>query len=363
MSQVAVKHVDKVYQGKNHVLKDLCLDIDSGEFLVLLGPSGCGKTTLLNCIAGLLDIEGGRIEIGGTDVTNRDPSEREIAMVFQSYALYPTKTVYGNMAFCLRMKRKSRSYIEAKVRETAELLQISELLNRKPSTLSGGQRQRAAIGRALVRDAAVCLFDEPLSNLDAKLRTEMRVELKRLHKKIRSTFIYVTHDQVEAMTLATRIAVMNDGRFSQISTPDELYAHPANTFVANFIGSPAMNFVPGALVLGDSRVRVMTEDRIDFDVTGYPFAARPADGQKVTLGLRPELFHRPTEGSVVYPMRLNIVEPLGANVLCYCQLGKTDIVASLNPTDVSGAKSDEELRLSIDLSKISIFDSASSLRL
>ncbi len=362
MSQVAVKHVDKVYQGRNHVLKDISLEINSGEFLVLLGPSGCGKTTLLNCIAGLLDIEGGRIEIGGRDVTNRDPSERDIAMVFQSYALYPTKTVYGNMAFCLRMKRKSRDYIDAKVRETAELLQISELLHRKPVTLSGGQRQRAAIGRALVRDAAVCLFDEPLSNLDAKLRTEMRVELTKLHKKIKSTFIYVTHDQVEAMTLATRIAVMNDGKFSQISTPDDLYAHPANTFVANFIGSPAMNFVPGRIVLVDSRTLVRTEDRIDFDVSGYPFAVRPSEGQKVILGLRPELFHMPSEGSVAYTMGLNLVEPLGANVLCYCQLGTTDIVASLNPTDVSGAKSDEKLRLSIDLSKISIFDAASSLR-
>jgi multiple sugar transport system ATP-binding protein len=363
MSQVAVKHVDKIYQGKNHVLKDLCLEIEDGEFLVLLGPSGCGKTTLLNCIAGLLDIEGGRIEIGGRDVTNRDPSERDLAMVFQSYALYPTKTVYGNMAFCLRMKRKSRDFIDAKVRETAELLQISELLNRKPVTLSGGQRQRAAIGRALVRDAAVCLFDEPLSNLDAKLRTEMRVELKKLHKKIKSTFIYVTHDQVEAMTLATRIAVMNDGRFSQISTPDDLYARPANTFVANFIGSPSMNFVSSRIVLAGSRVLTRTEDGVDFDVTGYPFAARPAEGLEVILGLRPELFHRPSQGAADYRMRLNIVEPLGANVLCYCTLGRTDIVASLNPSDIAGARSDEELGLSVDLSKISIFDAESSLRL
>jgi multiple sugar transport system ATP-binding protein len=363
MPQVSVKHVDKVYQGKTHVLKDLSLEIESGEFLVLLGPSGCGKTTLLNCIAGLLDIEGGRIEIGSRDVTHLDPSERDIAMVFQSYALYPTKTVYGNMAFCLRMKRKSRSFIEEKVRETAELLQISELLHRKPATLSGGQRQRAAIGRALVRDAAVCLFDEPLSNLDAKLRTEMRVELKKLHKKIRSTFIYVTHDQVEAMTLATRIAVMNDGTFSQISTPDDLYARPANTFVANFIGSPAMNFVTGRVGFGDSKVLIRTEDGISFNVSAYPFMARPAEGQKVILGLRPELFRKPVEGSDPYTLRLNLIEPLGSNVLCYCQLGKTDVVASLNPADIAGARSDEELRLSIDLSKVSVFDAASSQRL
>jgi multiple sugar transport system ATP-binding protein len=362
MSQVAVQHLDKVYQGQTHVLKDLSLEIDSGEFLVLLGPSGCGKSTLLNCIAGLLEVEGGRVEIAGKDVTHSDPSERGIAMVFQSYALYPTKTVYGNMAFCLRMKRKSKEFIDQKVKETAELLQISELLDRKPATLSGGQRQRAAIGRALVRDAAVCLFDEPLSNLDAKLRTEMRIELKKLHKKIKSTFIYVTHDQVEAMTLATRVAVMDGGRFSQISTPDELYDRPANTFVARFIGSPAMNFVPGKVSL-QSGIKIIAEDGLEFDVSSYPFSSEPTEGKQVLLGVRPEHFHRPTEGAASYSTMLSIVEPLGATVLCYCQLGKTDIVASLNPSDLEGVRSDEELRLAIDLSKASVFDEATSLRL
>jgi multiple sugar transport system ATP-binding protein len=362
MAQVAVKHLDKVYQGNTHILKDLSLEIDSGEFLVLLGPSGCGKSTLLNCIAGLLDVEGGRVEIGGKDVTNIDPSERGIAMVFQSYALYPTKTVYGNMAFNLRMKRKSKEFIDQKVKETAELLQISELLDRKPATLSGGQRQRAAIGRALVRDAAVCLFDEPLSNLDAKLRTEMRIELKKLHKKIKSTFIYVTHDQVEAMTLATRIAVMDAGRFSQISTPDELYERPANVFVARFIGSPAMNFIYGTIFL-ESGITVISHDGIRFDISSYPFVVKPQNGQRVILGVRPELFHRPTSDAKSYSTMLSIVEPLGANVLCYCQLGKSDIVASLNPSDLAGVRLDEELKLEIDLSKISVFDEATSLRL
>jgi multiple sugar transport system ATP-binding protein len=362
MAQVAVKHLDKVYQGNTHILKDLSLEIDSGEFLVLLGPSGCGKSTLLNCIAGLLDVEGGRIEIDGKDVTNIDPSERGIAMVFQSYALYPTKTVYGNMAFNLRMKRKSKEFIDQKVKETAELLQISELLERKPATLSGGQRQRAAIGRALVRDAAVCLFDEPLSNLDAKLRTEMRIELKKLHKKIKSTFIYVTHDQVEAMTLATRIAVMDAGRFSQISTPDELYERPANVFVARFIGSPAMNFIYGTISL-ESGVKVISHDGILFDISSYPFIQKPKPGQRVILGVRPELFHRATSGANAYSTMLNIVEPLGANVLCYCQLGQSDIVASLNPSDLVGVQTDEELKLEIDLTKVSVFDEASSLRL
>jgi multiple sugar transport system ATP-binding protein len=362
MSQVAVKHLDKVYQGSTHVLQDLSLEIESGEFLVLLGPSGCGKSTLLNCIAGLLDVEGGRIEIGGKDVTNVDPSERGLAMVFQSYALYPTKTVYGNMAFCLRMKKKSKAFIDQKVQETADLLQISELLHRKPATLSGGQRQRAAIGRALVRDAAVCLFDEPLSNLDAKLRTEMRIELKKLHKKIKSTFIYVTHDQVEAMTLATRVAVMDGGRFSQISTPDELYDRPANTFVARFIGSPAMNFI-GGNVSFESGIKIITEDRITFDVSNYPFAVKPEKGKQVILGVRPEHFHRPASGTSAYSTMLNLVEPLGANVLCYCQLGRSDIVASLNPSDFVGVQVDEKLELAIDMSKISVFDEVTSLRL
>ena len=362
MSTVAVKHLDKIYQGKTHILRDLNLEVASGEFLVLLGPSGCGKSTLLNCIAGLMDVEGGRIEIGGRDLTNADPSERGIAMVFQSYALYPTKTVHGNMAFCLRMKKKSPAFIEQKVNETAELLQIKELLHRKPATLSGGQRQRAAIGRALVRDADICLFDEPLSNLDAKLRTEMRIELKRLHKKVRSTFIYVTHDQVEAMTLATRVAVMNGGQFSQISTPEELYDRPANTFVARFIGSPPMNFIEGTLSLGPG-IRVVTGEGATFDVSSYPFVSRAQKGQEVILGVRPEHFHLPAPGETSYPTMLNIVEPLGANVLCYCQFGRTDLVVSLNPSDVAGARTDEELRLAIDLSKASIFDRATSLRL
>jgi multiple sugar transport system ATP-binding protein len=363
MSSVSVKHIDKIYQGKTHVLKDLSLDIDSGEFLVLLGPSGCGKTTLLNCIAGLMDIEGGRIEIAGNDVTNKDPSEREIAMVFQSYALYPTKTVYGNMAFCLRMKKKPKDFIQKRVQDTAELLQISELLDRKPSTLSGGQRQRAAIGRALVRDAAVCLFDEPLSNLDAKLRTEMRIELKKLHNKLRSTFIYVTHDQVEAMTLATRIAVMDGGRFSQISTPDELYEHPANTFVAKFIGSPSMNFLTGTIAHTSKGTRVLTSDGFEFDVSEYAFSTPPADGLSVLLGVRPELFHRAGKGEAGYPMQVNILEPLGAIVLCYSQIGQNEVVASFNPSDLAAVKAETVISVGVDLAKVSLFDAATELRL
>jgi multiple sugar transport system ATP-binding protein len=284
-------------------------------------------------------------------------------MVFQNYALYPHMTVYDNMAFGLRRRKLPPAEVDRKVRGAADTLGLEPYLLRKPRELSGGERQRVALGRAMVREPQVFLFDEPLSNLDAKLRVQMRAEIKRLHQRVNATMIYVTHDQVEAMTLATRIAVMNDGRFSQISTPDELYARPANTFVANFIGSPAMNFVPGRIVLGDSKVRIRTVDGIDFDVSTYAFAARPADGMSVTLGLRPELFHLPAQGAVFYKTRLNIIEPLGANVLCYCSLGKTEVVASLNPTDVAGAKSDEELPLSIDFSKISIFDAASSLRL
>ena len=363
MSCVSIKHVDKIYQSDVRILKDLSIEIDSGEFLVLLGPSGCGKTTLLNCIAGLLDVEGGRIEIGGRDVTDLDPSARNIAMVFQSYALYPTKTVYGNMAFCLRMQRKSKDYIDSKIRETAALLQITDLLPRKPATLSGGQKQRAAIGRALVRDAQVCLFDEPLSNLDAKLRTEMRIELKRLHKKVQGTFIYVTHDQVEAMTLATRIAIMEGGRLSQVATPAELYDKPANTFVAKFIGSPPMNFIACEARNRGGRIELAAEGGETFNLGGYPFLSLPRDGQRVILGARPECFHLPDGETASYRLKLNIVEPLGPNVLCYCDMGGTELIASLSSPDFERARSDESLRLSVDLSRASVFDGDTSLRM
>ena len=231
--------------GKLEILKNLDLNIQDGEFMVLLGPSGCGKTTLLNCIAGLLDLNEGQIWIENDNVTWKEPKDRHIGMVFQSYALYPSMTVEKNLSFGLRMMNVSKSIIQEKIKKASELLQIGDLLHRKPSQLSGGQRQRVAIGRALVRDAKVFLFDEPLSNLDAKLRAELRYEIKKLHRDLGNTMIYVTHDQIEAMTLADRIAVMKNGVIQQLDSPKQIYNKPANLFVADFIGSPGMNFFNG----------------------------------------------------------------------------------------------------------------------
>ena len=254
MSAISVNGLTVSF-GNLTVLGNLEIKVDQGEFLVLLGPSGCGKSTLLNAIAGLIEPAGGTIEIGGRDVTDFEPKDRGIAMVFQSYALYPKMTVRGNLAFGLKVARLARDEIERRVQKAAEFLQISDLLDRRPVQLSGGQRQRVAIGRALVRNADVFLFDEPLSNLDAKLRAELRVEIKRLHRDLGSTMIYVTHDQIEALTLADRIAVMKDGIIQQLGTPHEIYDSPANFFVASFIGSPSMNFIEGRIAMADGAPR------------------------------------------------------------------------------------------------------------
>src|ERR1700760_2344842 len=279
MSAVSVSGLSKSF-GPLRVLKDIDLPIEAGEFTVLLGPSGCGKSTLLNAIAGLEDTDAGIIEIDGADVTHREPSKRGIAMVFQSYALYPTMTVRKNLSFGLRVRSVPRQEVARRVDWAARLLQIDELLDRKPSQLSGGQRQRVAIGRALVQQAKVFLFDEPLSNLDAKLRTEMRVELKRLHKELGATIVYVTHDQIEAMTLATRIAVMRAGRIEQYAAPDDLYEAPATLFVAGFVGSPAMNFLRGRLVPGAVQAGSV---RLPLDF--YPFRTPPTTDKDVVLGI------------------------------------------------------------------------------
>ncbi len=277
--------------GRVTVLEDLNLSVDDGELLVLLGPSGCGKTTLLNLLAGLEEVTDGSIIIGGREVTDLDPKDRGLAMVFQSYALYPTKTVRGNLKFGLSSRGIGRAEIEERVTWAADLLQIGALLDRKPAQLSGGQRQRVAIGRALVKNVDVFLFDEPLSNLDAKLRTEMRLEIKRLHQELQKTIVFVTHDQVEAMTLATRIAVMNGGVIQQIGTPDEIYEHPANLFVAEFIGSPAMNMLRAHLRTGDGRVTAVHEGTgVELDLSDYGFSGTPGDGRPVVIGLRPEHF-------------------------------------------------------------------------
>jgi multiple sugar transport system ATP-binding protein len=273
--------------GNVKVLETLNLDIAQGEFIVLLGPSGCGKSTLLNCIAGLLDVSEGQIFIDGKNVTWEEPKDRGIGMVFQSYALYPQMTVERNLSFGLRVARMPKAEIESRVKRAAEILQIEPLLQRKPANLSGGQRQRVAIGRALVRDVDVFLFDEPLSNLDAKLRNDLRVEIKRLHQRLKNTMIYVTHDQIEAMTLADRIAIMKDGLIQQLDTPHEIYNKPVNLFVAGFIGSPTMNMLRGQVGGGDHAV--LSYEDVSIPLGGYRFEAEaPAAGSEIVLGIRPE---------------------------------------------------------------------------
>jgi multiple sugar transport system ATP-binding protein len=290
MPHVRFENIVKQY-GQLTVLENLNLTVDDGEFLVLLGPSGCGKTTLLNLLAGLLEVTAGRILIDDRDVTDLDPKDRGLAMVFQSYALYPTKTVRGNLKFGLSSQRLPRAEVDRRVEWAAKLLRIEALYDRKPAPLSGGQRQRVAIGRALVKNVGVFLFDEPLSNLDAKLRTEMRLEIKKLHNDLKQTIVYVTHDQIEAMTMATRIAVMDRGVIQQIGSPDDIYGVPANLFVARFIGSPAMNVLEARLkVAGNSVTAIHLPTKVDIDLSDYRFVAKPEDGMDVSIGLRPEHF-------------------------------------------------------------------------
>src|SRR3989449_6317327 len=289
MGQVVLKGINKFYESV-HAVKDVNLQIRDKEFVVLVGPSGCGKTTTLRMVAGLEEISSGEISIDGRVVNDLAPMDRDIAMVFQNYALYPHMSVYDNMAFGLKMRKFERPEIEKRVREAADILGIGELLKRKPRQLSGGQRQRVAMGRAIVRHPKVFLFDEPLSNLDAKLRVEMRIEIKKVHQKVRTTTVYVTHDQVEAMTLADRVVVMNHGRIEQIGTPNELYHKPATKFVASFIGSPAMNFIPCRLEDLAGKLNIRLTDRISFPLP--PARAARYQGiartDKLLLGLRPE---------------------------------------------------------------------------
>jgi multiple sugar transport system ATP-binding protein len=317
-SSVQIKDVSLNY-GSLQVLKSLDLDVSQGEFIVLLGPSGCGKSTLLNCIAGLLDVSEGQIFIGGKNVTWAEPKDRGIGMVFQSYALYPQMTVEKNLSFGLRVAGLPKDEIDKRVKRASEILQIEPLLERKPAQLSGGQRQRVAIGRALVRDVDVFLFDEPLSNLDAKLRADLRVEIKRLHQRLKNTMIYVTHDQIEAMTLADRIAIMKDGIIQQLDTPHNIYNRPVNLFVAGFVGSPAMNFLRGSANTGDIKV-----GDISVPTTNYQFATTPSSGAGTILGVRPEhiVVGDDSKGMPFSTKaEIEIVEPTGADTLAWTSVG------------------------------------------
>jgi multiple sugar transport system ATP-binding protein len=354
--------------GSVSVLEHLDLDVADGEFLVLLGPSGCGKSTLLNCIAGLIDVTDGQIFINGWNVTWEQPKDRHIGMVFQSYALYPQMSVRRNLSFGLRSARVPADEIKKRIARTAEILQIEPLLDRKPSQLSGGQRQRVAIGRALVRDVDVFLFDEPLSNLDAKLRSELRVEIKRLHQKLANTMVYVTHDQIEAMTLADRIAVMKNGQIQQLGAPHEIYSRPVNRFVAGFIGSPQMNFLSGELEPGPPRifragdVRIPL-DRYAFNEMGGGDPAGSAGGRCV-LGVRPESVAIGADGAArpfSREVEIEIVEPMGADTLVWTKLASTNFAFLVDSE--SRLKVGERITIGFDPGRASLFDEATGVRL
>ncbi|TAV11258.1 ABC transporter ATP-binding protein [Rhizobium leguminosarum] len=316
-SAVSVKDL-KIAYGDHTVIEKMSIDIAPREFLVLLGPSGCGKSTLLNAIAGLQDITSGEVWISGKNVSWEEPKDRGIGMVFQSYALYPRMSVRKNLSFGLRVARLPKAEIEARVARTAALLQLDKLLDRRPAELSGGQRQRVAIGRALVREVDVFLFDEPLSNLDAKLRNELRVEIKKLHQRLGNTMIYVTHDQVEALTLADRIAIMRDGVIQQLASPAEIYRRPANLFVAGFIGAPAMNFIEGRIERGDGAAPVFLGNGLSIDLSSYSFRAVVAEGP-ATLGFRPEhlVLDGAASGLPTIPGRVAVVEPMGSDAVVW----------------------------------------------
>ena len=358
MSNVSIRNLD-ITLGGNAIIEKLNLDVEQGEFIVLLGPSGCGKSTLLHSIAGLIDASDGTIEIGGKDMTWADPKDRQIGLVFQSYALYPTMNVERNMSFGLRINGTPKPEIERRVKRAAEILHLEPLLKRKPAQLSGGQRQRVAIGRAIVREADVFLFDEPLSNLDAKLRTELRRELKHLHKTLGSTMIYVTHDQVEAMTLATRIAVMRGGVIQQIGAPAEVYARPANLFVAGFLGSPGMNFLEGQIERGANGL-LLRSGEIEIDVSRYAFVHEPAVGTKIVAGVRPEDLHVAL-GDAKYRGTVSLIEPMGNHHVVWIDYaGKT---LSSIAGDTESAQLDASVGFVIDPRNISLFDEASGQRL
>ncbi|MCS6944023.1 MAG: sn-glycerol-3-phosphate ABC transporter ATP-binding protein UgpC [Sutterellaceae bacterium] len=349
MASVTIRNVQK-YFGATHVIRGVSIDIADGEFAVLVGPSGCGKTTLLRMIAGLEEITEGEICIGDRVVNRLPPKERDIAMVFQNYALYPHMKVRDNMAFSLLLAKRPKEEIEARVNKAAAILGLTELLDRYPRQLSGGQRQRVAMGRAIVREPQVFLFDEPLSNLDAKLRVQMRTEIKALHQRLQTTSVYVTHDQIEAMTMADKIVVMNAGRVEQIGTPLALYDNPANLFVAGFIGSPAMNFLPGriadgAVVVGEG-VRIQAPP-------GAPVAA----GAEVIVGVRPEHLSVTADGGV--PAEVVVVEPTGADTQIFCRVAGRAVTAVVRERHVFHPGDVVRLRPQLTY----LFDPASGIRL
>ena len=357
MASVEIRRVKKRF-GETEVLHGVDITINHGEFVVLVGPSGCGKSTLLRMIAGLESITEGEIAIAGKVVNNVPPKQRDVAMVFQNYALYPHMTVYENMAFSMRLRKMDKAEIDRAVQRAAQILGLGVFLERYPRQLSGGQRQRVAMGRAIVRDPQLFLFDEPLSNLDAKLRVQMRTEIKALHQQLKSTSVYVTHDQVEAMTMADRIVVMHDGIVEQIGAPLELYDNPANMFVAGFIGSPAMNFLKGKVTRnGEGGPAVATTEGILLPV---PPAATVHDGAAVVYGVRPEHLALSANGGGL-PVQVEVVEPTGADTLVFCRLGGAPICAEF--TERHAFAPGQQIRLQPRTEVVHLFDEASGRRL
>jgi len=367
MGELKINNVIKHF-GSQKILDNVSLEIADGNFLVLVGPSGCGKSTLLSIIAGLEQQSSGSISIQGRIVDHMEPKERDIAMVFQSYALYPAMTVEQNMGFALEMSGVAKPERRERVTKVAELLQITHLLQRKPAQLSGGQRQRVAIGRALVREPALFLFDEPLSNLDAKLRVEMRTEIKRLHQRLGTTIVYVTHDQIEAMTMATHIAVMKDGVIQQFGTPSDIYERPANTFVATFMGSPAMNLIPAQVVKHKLNGNYVLKINFCLDLQyktmlPLPIAMKEenlSEGNQVLLGLRPEWIKPITQNEndkVTLEMQVDVVEPTGPDIYAALSFAGHDIMARL-PADTV-IESGKPMRFALDYDRIIVFDTES----
>jgi multiple sugar transport system ATP-binding protein len=365
MANVSLRKIVKRYDNVEAV-RGIDLDIKDHEFVVLVGPSGCGKSTTLRMIAGLEDITDGEIAIDEHVVNDVPPKDRDIAMVFQNYALYPHMTVADNMSFGLRLKHFPKPEIKARVTEAARILDITELLDRKPKALSGGQRQRVAMGRAIVRNPKVFLFDEPLSNLDAKLRVQMRIEIKRVHQKVRTTTVYVTHDQVEAMTLADRVVVMNHGVIEQVGSPNDLYHSPKTRFVAGFIGSPAMNFIP-------ARIETAAGDGLQVSFGNGLALALPAERvaryrpfvgkEKLSLGLRPEhiteMRRDPAPGIVPFSAQVDVCEPMGMETLVYFKINGSEVCGRVNPK--AGARDGAPMQFAADLNNMHIIDEASGL--
>jgi multiple sugar transport system ATP-binding protein len=384
MGAIKIKDVGKIYPNGTRALEDVNIEINDGEFVVLVGPSGCGKTTLLRMVAGLEDITEGEISIGEKVVNEVAPKDRDIAMVFQNYALYPHMSVYDNMAFSLKLRKLPKEEIDKKVKDAAKTLEISELLDRKPKALSGGQRQRVAMGRAIVRNPEAFLMDEPLSNLDAKLRVQMRAELGQLHTQLETTTLYVTHDQVEAMTMGDRVAVIRKGELQQINTPREIYLYPKNIFVAGFIGSPAMNFVYADVKISGKKAELSFGDELITCDGESAKKLEKMDGEQIVLGIRPEAFEdsnyaKDSEYSGSISIKVTLLEQLGSDSYLHFYkdikpvqteaieeiladegedislLGdQTKFIARINPN--STAKEGEEIKLSIDSSKLHFFD-------